>query len=313
MLKRILLIISILTVLFLIFIGTTRKPFNIMITMAQQYAENYIKGGSDLEAKENNKNTEKPEQNLADKKTENEKDRSEKPEQPKKADPPENVGPQTNNQTDSPLSFENTTKIDQNGREIVTNVNSLLVLVNKKRNLPADFAPKNLVIPDVPFPFEGDSPKKYLRQDAAQALEELFQTARKENLDLLAASGYRSYETQKNIFENKARAIGEEAANRTSAYPGQSEHQTGLAMDLTSSQVQFQLVEEFGDLKEGKWLKENAHKFGFIIRYPKGKEDITGYQYEPWHLRYVGKEAAEYIYTKGITLEEYFAQLYDYK
>ena len=84
-------------------------------------------------------------------------------------------------------------------------------------------------------------------------------------------------------------------------------------MDLTSTKVGCQLVEKFGELKEGIWLKENAHKFGFIIRYPKEKEDITGYIYEPWHIRFVGKETAEYIFTQGITLEEYFAQVHDYR
>lgn len=297
MLKRTLLLICLFIVAFLFLVETTARPFPIITTMAQQIADSHPRGNSDPENKEIGKKSETDTQNN------NQSDKnnnSVKPEQPKE-DPQE-----------SPLAFENTTLIDKNGKQIVTNVDSLLVLVNKNRNIPADYIPKDMVIPDVAFAFAGDSPKKYLREEAASALEGLFQGAQDAGLDLLATSGYRSYETQKALFENKARALGEEEANRTSAYPGQSEHQTGLAMDITCTQASFGLSEGFGELEEGIWVKENAHKYGFIIRYPKGKEDITGYSYEPWHLRFVGKETAGYIYDKGITLEEYFAQVYNY-
>lgn len=300
MLKRILLIISIFTVVFLLLIGTGIKPFNTMITMAQQYVDGYTKGNSGLEDKEIEKNTDNEQPNNNRINTNDEPIKSEDP----KSDLPDSK--------DAQLAFENTTLINENGKQIVTNVDSLLVLVNKNRNMPADYIPENMVIPNVNFSFEGDSPKKYLREEAASALEELFQAAKNEELDLLATSGYRSYQTQKNIFEHKAGAMGEKAANMLSAYPGQSEHQTGLAMDVTCSQASFSLSESFGELKEGLWVKENAHKYGFIIRYPKGKEDITGYSYEPWHLRFVGKEPANYIYSNDLTLEEYFAQLYNY-
>jgi D-alanyl-D-alanine carboxypeptidase len=101
-------------------------------------------------------------------------------------------------------------------------------------------------------------------------------------------------------------ANGQEAADKFSAKPGQSEHQTGLAIDITCEAMNYQLDYSFGVTDEGAWVKENAHRFGFIIRYPEGKEDITGYMYEPWHLRYVGVDLAEEVYNSGLTLEEYF-------
>ncbi|MDP3487724.1 MAG: M15 family metallopeptidase [Bacillota bacterium] len=210
------------------------------------------------------------------------------------------------------LAFENTTLIDQNNRQVILNMDSIMVFVNKQRNLPADYTPSDLIIPSVPFPFSGDEPRKYMRTEAALALEKLFGEAKNLSLDLFAISGYRSYAKQKSIFTSNANLKGEEEANKTSARPGQSEHQTGLAMDVTSSKVGYNLVESFGTTTEGIWLRENAHRFGFIIRYPKGKEHITGYSHEPWHLRYVGLEVAEYIYTHNLTLEEYFQDKYDY-
>ena len=209
------------------------------------------------------------------------------------------------------MLFRSTTLI-QNDRQVVLNVNSTMVLVNKQRNLPASYTPSDLVIPAIPFPFSGDEPRKYMRAEAAVALEQLFTEAKSLKLDLFATSGYRSYDKQKSIFERNASSVGAEEANKTSARPGQSEHQTGLAMDVTSSKVGYNLVESFGTTTEGIWLRENAHLFGFIIRYPKGKEQITGYSYEPWHLRFVGLEVAEYIYTHGLTLEEYFQEKYAY-
>jgi len=210
------------------------------------------------------------------------------------------------------LNPDGTTRPDDAGRQIVTNPDSLLVLVNKERNLPADYVPDDLTVPAVPFSFSGDNPKKYMRQAAATALEELFAASEEAGLELYAVSGYRSYATQKAIFENKAASRGEAEANRTSARPGQSEHQTGLAMDVTCRQVNFGLETEFGTTPEGEWLAENAYKYGFIIRYEQGKEDITGYSYEPWHLRYLGKPTAADVFARGVTLEEYFAEEYGY-
>ena len=209
-------------------------------------------------------------------------------------------------------TLEDTTRANDKGKTIVTNPDDLLVLVNKERNLPADYVPDDLVPVDVPFSFSGDDPRRLMRAEAAEALEALFEAAEEADISLVAASGYRAYETQKWIFNRNVERHGEEAANRFSARPGQSEHQTGLAMDVTSAEVDFQLVEAFAETPAGKWLDENAHAFGFIIRYPRGAEDITGYQYEPWHLRYVGPEHATVLYEAEITLEEYFADENDH-
>ncbi len=216
-------------------------------------------------------------------------------------------------QSEQPLEdlpyLSETIRVTEDGRQVVTNPADLLVVVNKQRSLPADYVPDELVVPDVPFPFEGDHPRKLMRKVAAQALEELFKAAEEQGFVLFAISGYRSYETQKAIFEyNVSKAGSEEAANRFSARPGESEHQTGLAMDVSSPNVDLRLVQEFGQTREGRWLEENAPSFGFIIRYPEGMESITGYEYEPWHLRFVGVGAAADIAQRGVTLEEYLTK-----
>ncbi|MFQ3543750.1 M15 family metallopeptidase [Halobacillus rhizosphaerae] len=188
----------------------------------------------------------------------------------------------------------------------VDNPESLQVVVNKKRTLPEGYTPPDLTVPDVPFYFDEFKPKKQMRKEAAHALEQLFAAAKEQGIDLVAASGYRSYERQKNVYQSNVNAYGEKEANKVSAKPGTSEHQTGLAMDLTSAQMSFKLEESFRQTDEGEWLANHAHEYGFVIRYPKGKEDVTGYSYEPWHVRYVGKEAAKQIYNNKGTLEEFF-------
>ncbi|MBF8982761.1 D-alanyl-D-alanine carboxypeptidase family protein [Lutibacter sp. B2] len=191
---------------------------------------------------------------------------------------------------------------------IISNPRDVLVLVNKNNRLPSTYIPENVVVPNVSFSFKDYNPKKLMRQDGASALEEMFEQTKQENITLYAVSGYRSYDRQKAIFASNVEKYGMEIANQFSAKPGESEHQTGLAMDITSATANFKLTEYFGATKEGKWVKENAHKFGFIIRYEKGKEHITRYQYEPWHLRYIGKDAAKEITNQNITLEEYLGK-----
>ncbi|MGM7722053.1 M15 family metallopeptidase [Metabacillus sp. Hm71] len=197
-----------------------------------------------------------------------------------------------------------------NGNKIIENPTNILVMVNKEFSLPESYEPADLVVPNVEFSFgDADVPQRYLREEAAKALEELFVLAEQDGIELLAVSGFRSYSRQQGIFNVEKENKGEEKALQAVALPGQSEHQTGLAMDVSSRSVNFEITEEFGETKEGKWVKENAHKAGFIIRYPKGKESITGYQYEPWHIRYVGKEKASVIYENDLTLEEYFEKV----
>lgn len=195
---------------------------------------------------------------------------------------------------------------DINGVPTVTNPGDLVVLVNKERALPSDYIPQDLVSPQIPFSFQGQSEKKLLRKDAAKALEALFAKAKEEGIELIGVSGYRSYNTQKAIFNRNVEKKGLEATSQYSAEPGHSEHQTGLSIDVYNKEYKYALEESFADTEEGKWLAEHAAEFGFIIRYPKGKEEITGYNYEPWHIRYVGIDVAKEIKNRGITLEEYF-------
>lgn len=192
---------------------------------------------------------------------------------------------------------------------VIANPYEVLSLVNKQHALPKDYVPSDLVYPEVRFPFVEELPKRQMRKIAAEALEKMFADADLESLDLFAQSGYRSYERQDVLFASYVSNHGEEEANTFSARPGESEHQSGLTMDVTSPHVNYALVVEFGETEEGIWLEEHAAEYGFIIRYPKGKEAITGYQYEPWHLRYVGVKAAKEIMERGITLEEYLEEL----
>ncbi len=175
--------------------------------------------------------------------------------------------------------------------------NSLTVCVNQKRTLSSSYKPKDLVLPNVRAMNSKSS--LYMREEAARALENLFDAAEEEGLYLYAISGYRSYSTQKSIYN---------PYSGYSAPPGASEHQLGLAMDITLAEYGSRLYVKFGQSKEGIWVKENAHKYGFIVRYLEGKEDITGYKYEPWHIRYLGIELATELFEKGITLEEYYGE-----
>ena len=179
-----------------------------------------------------------------------------------------------------------------------------LILVNKNNKAPA--VPVTLVKPDVQPTREAVSENIYMRPEAAAALEDLFEAAAQDGITLYATSGYRSYSTQKAIFERKLERMDEKQANASVAKPGYSEHQTGLAMDIEGETTKGTgLTEAFGESPEGIWTAEHCAENGFIIRYPKEKTNITGYIYEPWHLRYVGKEAAAEITELGVTFEEY--------
>ena len=146
----------------------------------------------------------------------------------------------------------------------------------------------------------------HLKEVAAHAVEQMFQAAwDQEGLLLLARSGYRSYQIQAQVHERFVNELGREEAQRISARPGHSEHQTGLALDVTANSVGGQLVEAFSDTPEGTWLRQNAHLFGFIISYPEGREEDTGFVYEPWHIRYVGVKSATTIHENNWILAEY--------
>ena len=183
---------------------------------------------------------------------------------------------------------------------------SITVFVNKEHELPKDYKPENLVTPKIMFNLITYDERTLMRPEAAQALEQLFAQAKSEGIILYGISAYRSYERQYKIFTNNIVKKGKSHTLRYSAVPGTSEHQTGLAIDVSTKSLGFKLTTRFASSPEGIWLGQNAHKFGYIIRYPKGDEEITGYAYEPWHIRYVGKELAVYLYDNDLTLEEYY-------
>ncbi|OAZ39235.1 M15 family metallopeptidase [Paenibacillus polymyxa] len=195
---------------------------------------------------------------------------------------------------------------EEDGTAVVTNATSDTVVVNKKRSLPVGYVPDDLVEPQVPFSFEGPHEKRHLRKEAAEALEKLFDGAKKDGIELRAVSGYRSYKRQASIFDYNVKTKGRDYAVKVGAAPGTSEHQTGLSIDVSSPSVGNVLEQSFGASKEGQWLEQHAPEYGFIIRYMQGKEDVTGYVYEPWHIRYVGVDIAEDVAKQGLTLEEYF-------
>ena len=170
--------------------------------------------------------------------------------------------------------------------EVIDNITYIdnIMIVNKTYPLPKEYDPKGLT------------------KETKEAMENMFYDAASEGLKIYLSSGYRNYERQKIIYNNYVKKDGVKVADTYSARPGHSEHQTGLAFDVN------QIDNTFDNTKEAIWLSNNCYKYGFILRYPKGKEDKTGYKYESWHFRYVGKELAEVLYNNGnwITLEEYF-------
>lgn len=176
-----------------------------------------------------------------------------------------------------------------------------LILVNRENALSENYRPKDLVTVNVRFYRTASAEERTMRKEAAEALEELFRAAQNEGIELYGLNGYRSYETQKDLYNKDRSTKGEGYAEQYDAKPGHSEHQTGLAMDVTNRTYSY----GFQTTREGKWLVKNCYKYGFILRYPEGKEGITGYSYEPWHIRYVGKNAAKEIFSKGIVLEQY--------
>ncbi|QKS46431.1 M15 family metallopeptidase [Paenibacillus cellulosilyticus] len=184
---------------------------------------------------------------------------------------------------------------------------SIAVIVNKFIYLPSTYTPNDLVYPDVQFLSNEQTEKRKMRKEAAEALERLFAGARKDGVYLSGVSAYRSYSTQQWLFQHYVNRDGYEAATKYSAIPGTSEHQTGLAIDVSGEDGKCAASSCFADTKEAKWLSKHSAEYGFIVRYPKGKENITGYKYEPWHIRYVGPVAmATEIRDRGITLEEFF-------
>lgn len=183
---------------------------------------------------------------------------------------------------------------------------SLWWIVNKNRPAGEHYIPDSLVSPGVTLNSAKSHDENSIRSDVAPAVKELFANAEKNGLHLMFASGYRSYQLQSTYYNNYVKTSGQAEADRYSARPGTSEHQTGLSFDVARADRKNYLEQDFGKEPEGQWLAAHAHEYGFIIRYPKDKESVTGYMYEPWHLRYVGKELAGKLYSGQQTMEEYF-------
>ena len=200
-------------------------------------------------------------------------------------------------------------------KEIKIVDDNYLLLVNRTHPLAQDYVPDDLVkvesvVAGVGVAGETDQ----LRKDAAEALEAMIKAAKEAGIEILMRTGYRSYEYQRDrLYEPYIKSYGQTYADTISAKPGQSEHQTGLALDLGGKSEDYKLSQNFGNTAEGKWVAEHCYEYGFIIRYTDGTAekpgDTTGFIFEPWHLRYVGVEAAKEIKESGKLLEEYLGIL----
>ena len=178
-------------------------------------------------------------------------------------------------------------------------INGLLFLANRQYTVSSAYEPRDLEMSDVP------GQVRRMRREAAAALREMFQVCKEETgLTLLSISGYRSYEKQEGIYKRKLRTVKGNVAKAQEfvAPPGASEHQLGVAMDV-GQKHKIHLEISFGETEGGKWCRENCWRFGYILRYDEPWEEITGYKYEPWHFRYVGKEYAKEIHEANIPLE----------
>jgi len=181
----------------------------------------------------------------------------------------------------------------------IRNYNDITVLVNKYNKLPDNYEPELEKLEErYCAPGRG---AQYLRKEAADAFRRMHEDAKKEGLNITAFGTYRSIPTQQKIWENAINSGRiQEDVDSLNSRGGHSEHHTGLAVDVVINDYSVLDTEEY------QWYKDRAHEYGFIIRYPEGKENITGYKYEPWHLRYVGPEIAKGVYESGLTYEEYY-------
>jgi len=182
--------------------------------------------------------------------------------------------------------------------KFVDNPDDYLVLVNKNNQLKSNYIPKDLELISLNYSNEF----KYLRHEAKIHFESLSKEASILGYRIVAVSAYRDYDYQNELFNYYVKEKGLEYALSCSAKSGHSEHQTGLAVDVEGSNFDY---DNFHETKEFIWMNNNAYKYGFILRYPSGKEEITGFKYEPWHYRYVGVDVATFIHNNNLTLEEY--------
>jgi len=184
------------------------------------------------------------------------------------------------------------------------------ILINKENCLDSNYIPKNLIVTDENennfHNYMDPTLKPMLDAFVFSYFLKMAKVAKQAGFHIIVDSGYRSFEYQQSVWDYYLEEIGLEETKKRVAPPGASEHQTGLAFDvayITDGNYGDSITDE---QEETKWMFANAHKYGFILRYPKGKEDITGYNYEPWHYRFVGVELASYLFENDITLEEYY-------
>lgn len=191
----------------------------------------------------------------------------------------------------------------------IQNTDDMLMPINKYNKLPEDYEPRDLVKTPNPCVIGKDyscqTETQYLVKEVAEAYQKLIDAGKKENIDIKAIASYRSYAYQKNLYDYYAESEGSEYADQYYARPGQSEHNSGLAVDVTINDENFNEIE---NSTHYQWLLDHIAEYGFILRYPEDKVAITGYNYESWHLRYVGVEAAKDIVKQGLTLDEYVAR-----
>ena len=180
-------------------------------------------------------------------------------------------------------------------------LNKITILVNKYTYLPEDYVPNNLTKVSNLF----STSTRELVYEAKEAFEKMAAQAQEDGYTIRVISAYRSYHYQKGLYDNYVSRDGIDIADTYSARPGYSEHQTGLVVDIDNGKLDFN---HFEDTEEFHWMENNAYLYGFILRYPKGKEDITGYDYEAWHYRYVGKEIASFIQQNNLTFDEYYVR-----
>lgn len=203
-------------------------------------------------------------------------------------------------------------KLELPGAQSITAINENYSLDSSlwrvvSRAFPLDdenYRPENLQRANVPSRSDKSEDERSVRADIIPDLDRMLSDAKALGSDLMIGSGFRSYDLQNVYYSNYVRLYSQAEADKFSAKPGQSEHQTGLVVDLAYTDMDCYLAGCFADTPAGVWLTQNAHKYGFILRYPEGKESITGFQFEPWHFRYVGKDLARAIKESGLTLDE---------
>lgn len=201
---------------------------------------------------------------------------------------------------------EKETELNNEYKKIVSLVNKykdgITKLVNKENALSSNYEPNDLVKVNV----ESTKDNIYMSEIAAKNLENMFKAAKEEGINLYIVSGYRSSSYQNNLYYRSLKRRGREYTEKYVAQASHSEHQTGLAADISSESIGYKLISAFEHTEEGRWLDKNAYKYGFILRYKKDRVEDTGYGFEPWHFRYVGKDIAKYIYENNLILEDLY-------